>query len=396
MTRYTPKLLTSAAALALVALVSGCSSSGSDDANDMTSGTDENVISFAITANGTSEVPATASGGSAAGTMTLDTDTGMLSGSVTTSGLTATMAHIHEGYAGTNGGVVLALDVTGDTLTIPDGSVLDSAQMAAMQSGAYYLNVHSDAFPSGEVRAQIAADTVQVIQLSLEGSQEVPAVNTAASGTAYVTVNTTDGDLVVNILTGDLSTPQAAHLHSGYAGENGGVIVGATQDSSDASVFAITGETLSADDLATLLAGGTYINVHTAEVPSGELRGQVLPSSIRVLTADLDGAQEVPPVTSAGSGTGAVTVDTVNNTVTARLSVSGVDDATMAHIHTGAAGENGGVLIGLTAGTEVGSWLIDNGEVLSTDVDAMLDGGTYFNVHTPAVPSGELRGQISE
>ena len=74
----------------------------------------------------------------------------------------------------------------------------------------------------------------------------------------------------------------------------------------------------------------------------------------------------------------------------------GVDDATMAHIHTGAAGENGDVLVGLEQSMDdMGMWMTPANTMIDMDIyNVLLSGGHYVNVHTPANPNGELRGQI--
>lgn len=384
---FVPALLVAGLSMALVS----CSSDSDDDDGD-TGGT---TVTMALSASGAETVPAIDTAASAEGSLELDPDTGALSGTVTTSGITATAAHLHDGYAGQTGDVVVALTVDGDTLSVPDGTVLDATQIAAIQAGAYYLNVHSDAYPNGEIRSQVAPEGIAVVITPLAGGNEVPAVDTAASGTAYVTLNTDSGLLDMTVLTSGLANPTASHLHGGFAGSNGDVIVGTEQDANDVSMFTIDGGTLTADQVQALLAGGTYVNVHSQEVPAGEIRGQVLVDGVSLLSASLDGTQEVPPVTSAATGSGVLTLNENAGTVTARVSTSGADDATAAHIHTGDAGTNGDVLLPLVADSEnSGSWTLDEGVVDADQIATIKSAGTYFNVHTPANPGGEIRGQI--
>ena len=67
----------------------------------------------------------------------------------------------------------------------------------------------------------------------------------------------------------------------------------------------------------------------------------------------LEGAQQVPPVATAASGSGTATYDTATNQLTLNLSYSGLSSAeTMAHIHGSAPrGANAGVLFTLAAGS---------------------------------------------
>lgn len=137
-----------------------------------------------------------------------------------------------------------------------------------------------------------------------------------------------------------------------------------------------------------------------------------------VFTATLSPANEVPPVTNAdASGSGAVTV-TLNLTrnssgvITAatadfQSSLSGFVAATtlaMAHIHRGAAGANGSVVVdtGITTGQVVlanGSGAFTReGITVAADIAQELlatPSAFYFNVHTVLTPSGAVRGQLA-
>ena len=67
-----------------------------------------------------------------------------------------TAAHIHSGAAGTDGGPVLTIEVTG-----PDGDMCMAAEPDVLKPivatpSAYYVNVHTADFPKGAVRGQLA------------------------------------------------------------------------------------------------------------------------------------------------------------------------------------------------------------------------------------------------
>jgi len=79
-----------------------------------------------------------------------------ISGEVRTTNLNGTAAHIHQGAMGQNGPVIIPLAKTADGVwTVPANTTLTSAQFDAYRSGGLYVNVHSAANPSGEIRAQI-------------------------------------------------------------------------------------------------------------------------------------------------------------------------------------------------------------------------------------------------
>jgi hypothetical protein len=98
--------------------------------------------------------PASKSEGKGSGSFRV-TEDGTISGSVTTEGVKGTMAHIHQGAKGQNGPVILPLTKSGDTYTVPEGKKLTQAQLDALKAGNLYVNVHSDQYKGGEVRAQL-------------------------------------------------------------------------------------------------------------------------------------------------------------------------------------------------------------------------------------------------
>jgi hypothetical protein len=129
-------------------------------------------------------------------------------------------------------------------------------------------------------------------------------------------------------------------------------------------------------------------------------------------SATLNGAQEVPPVASPGTGTGTGTLGGGPGTWVFTYSVtysglSGTIASPFAHIHQAPAGANGPVvhnldgasqppIAGSTSGTINGDWRFDDAAQPLTDTlaAALLAGNTYFNLHTTAFPPGEIRGQI--
>lgn len=122
---------------------------------------DNNIVTFTTTINGANEVPANTSTATGTGTFKYDKTTYKLSGTVTFSGMTATSSHIHKGAAGEAGPVVIPLDVTAP-VTSPitlEATVLDSTQRADLMKNLYYVNIHSEAFPGGEIRGQLTAKT---------------------------------------------------------------------------------------------------------------------------------------------------------------------------------------------------------------------------------------------
>lgn len=110
-------------------------------------------------------------------------------------------------------------------------------------------------------------------------------------------------------------------------------------------------------------------------------------SSFRVT---LTGAQENPPVVSAACGYGSVTLNG-NDTLTYEIRVTGLTPSA-AHIHTGAVGLNGSVLISLNGGPTVFSGTTT--ALSAGSITALQTDGLYVNVHSVAHSGGEIRGQI--
>lgn len=104
--------------------------------------------------SGAQEVPPVQTNATARGAFVVGDDRSV-SGSVTVVGIAPTAAHIHQGAPGTNGGVVIPLVKNGDVFSVPAGAKLTEPQFSAFRAGNLYVNVHSTAYPEGEVRAQL-------------------------------------------------------------------------------------------------------------------------------------------------------------------------------------------------------------------------------------------------
>ena len=107
---------------------------------------------------------------------------------------------------------------------------------------------------------------------------------------------------------------------------------------------------------------------------------------------DLGGSQEVPAVNVDGTGSGTIMVaedGSVSGSVTTR-GVAGI----AAHIHEGAIGQNGPVIIPLEK-TGADTWSVPKGAKLTdAQMAAFKRGDLYVNVHTARHRGGEVRGQI--
>jgi hypothetical protein len=113
-------------------------------------------VTFLATLNGASETPANASTASGSATFTYNPTTYILSGMVNFNGLVATAAHIHIGAVGVAGSVVFPLGGASPTSPISfTSTALTAQQQSDLMNGLYYVNVHSAAYPGGEIRGQL-------------------------------------------------------------------------------------------------------------------------------------------------------------------------------------------------------------------------------------------------
>ncbi len=110
-------------------------------------------------------------------------------------------------------------------------------------------------------------------------------------------------------------------------------------------------------------------------------------------TLKLSGDEEVPPVKTLASASGMVAVS-ADGSISGNITTKGLD-ATMAHVHMGARGANGPVIIPLTKTTDT-VWSVPQGAKLSAEQLAGYRAGQlYVNVHTAANKGGEIRAQLT-
>jgi len=129
---------------------------------------------------------------------------------------------------------------------------------------------------SGLLIASAATASAEVVKLQsdLKGSNEVPPNTSSGSGKAEATYDTDTKALTYTITFAGLSGPaMGAHFHGpSEAGKNAGIALPFKTVQSPIQGTATLTEAQAAD----LLAGKWYANIHTAQNPGGELRGQMM------------------------------------------------------------------------------------------------------------------------
>lgn len=113
-------------------------------------------IDVPVTLTGLQEIPPVKTKASGSGTFKVCSD-GTITGHITTHGMRGTMAHIHQAAPGHPNGppIITLLSGPHDTWLVPSGSKLTPDQYKSFRAGYLYVNVHSAAHPSGEIRAQL-------------------------------------------------------------------------------------------------------------------------------------------------------------------------------------------------------------------------------------------------
>jgi hypothetical protein len=106
----------------------------------------------------------------------------------------------------------------------------------------------------------------------------------------------------------------------------------------------------------------------------------------------LTGASEVPAVTTSATGTGTVTIKD-DRSVSARITVSGMT-ATASHIHEGAAGANGPVIVPFTKTGDNTFAAPEGAKLTEAQYASYKAGNLYVNVHSAKNPGGEVRAQL--
>jgi hypothetical protein len=116
----------------------------------------------------------------------------------------------------------------------------------------------------------LAAD----VKLNLTGAEETPPVTTSASGKGTITV-AADKSVSGTVKTAGIEGT-VAHIHVGAPGQSGPPIITLTKGA-DGQWSVPAGSKLTEDQYASFKSGNLYVNVHSAEHPAGEIRGQMKP-----------------------------------------------------------------------------------------------------------------------
>lgn len=125
----------------------------------------------------------------------------------------------------------------------------------------------------------------EVLEATLTGADETAPVDTAATGRADFIVNHVLNTIAFDLRADGLEDITAAHIHFGEPGVAGPILFTLSTNASSTPKGLLGSDDLTPDPadginsiddaIAAMIAGQTYVNVHTATHPDGAIRGQI-------------------------------------------------------------------------------------------------------------------------
>jgi uncharacterized protein (TIGR03437 family) len=402
-----------------------------------------------------------ASGNVVSGSVDFDIST-RFSSAVTITGL-----HIHNGAAGVNGPIVIPTDVNGTDKSIAvdgAGRVRIQKQVQFPSSSpaiavstitdllanpeSYYVNIHTTVNGGGAMRGQLMRAESRVFSGLMQTANEIPPVPAKGSAVGNVMLlrgqNSAGNRLATAIFNVDYAGVDPGtiftglHIHNGVSTVNGPVIINTglsgtntvTVDSTGGGninipVFMSPLDASFATELATVDSLYTdprnqYINIHTTVFSGGMMRDQMRNTEAVTFKVTMKPDNEVPPVTGlTATSPAAVTAYVARDATGAPVGGAVLYDVdyrgfppsttfTGLHIHRGAAGANGSIVIQSGVDANAGKVLSDTGGGNiyrlfnvsdSTGLTALNDllvnpNAFYVNIHTTVNPGGSMREQL--
>lgn len=208
---------------------------------------------------------------------------------------------------------------------------------------------------------------------TLSGANEVPANSSTASGTAVGTYNKDRKIIDLTVTYKDI-TPSNWDIHKAAVGASGGVVFAFSIAEFKTPFVYKSSKALTDAQETDLLAGLYYVNIHSAKVPDGEIRGQI-PFAVSKATGSMEGSYN-------------------SNTKKLRVKVNYSDlTPTYWHIHKGGEKTTGPIIFNL--GKTFRSGFIYTSPALTAEQETDLKAGNmYVVIHTARAIGGELRGQL--
>lgn len=332
-------------------------------------------------------------------------ETGEAEAIVNTGGVNATAVHFHEGFMAQPGPILIELERNSQGgWEFPENTVLDQGALNALAKGGTYFDVHSSAFPDGELRGQLLPSGISTYFVTPNGAEQTPLPTAStAFARAAITLDNTTNLAQVHVTVADLNLREAS-LRRGSPGASGPVVVNTEPEGLNNQHW-FSSDVPFAGLIDDLNAAKIYFNLGTPQNTSGELRGQILPAGFQVTSAPLEAAQVVAEesVKSDASGTVVVTSNAAAQTLTAHSNLFGVSTPLRVFMGNGPSAEDGEIVFDLAPdslfqfapqSSGASHWFVDSRVLSSADFQSFQAGQFYVQASTAAFPEGELRGQL--
>ncbi len=232
---------------------------------------------FPCPLNGGQESPPTASLATGSGLVAFDPASNTFRYDFTVAGLSGapTAVEVAQGPPGVSGFKLFNL-TGGPTKYFGTSPVLSAAQVTALLSSGLYVNVKTLAFATGEIRGQITPNTNR-FSVFLTGGNLVPPVITPHTGSGVFELNESSKFLTGSLTFASFAGGDVAHIHEGLPGL-AGPILATINPYSPFGQYSVSIGPLSDLTIAKLRAGELYVDIHDANFPTGEARGQIIGS----------------------------------------------------------------------------------------------------------------------
>src|SRR5436190_6941622 len=230
----------------------------------------------------------------------------------------------------------------------------------------------------------------QTFVFHLRGDQEVPPTGSTASGGCMATLNQPASQMTITCVHNVIGAT-VMHIHRGAPGVNGAI---AFDLGSPLSPVNATWSGMTPANIADLLAGNLYVNIHSAGRPSGEIRGQILPRTVDLVAFTADGSQVVPP--NSSNATASCTADLDNAAASLAVQCThNLSSRQSAHVHDAPVLQDGPAVFTFPTATSPLSANVPMTPQLVADFAATF---LYLDIHGPtgteSSPGEEIRGQI--
>ncbi len=231
-------------------------------------------ILFVATLNGEQETPPTETTATGFASVILSASKDSIKYHLQTS-LIPTGAHIHTGIGGLPGPITIPF--TPVAPLIRGTAAMTPAQVVDLAEGRMFVNVHTTAYPSGEIRGQLLLPGERLATAILSGANETPPVMTTATGAAaFILSYAQDTMKYEGTFTGLSGPATSATLIGGIAGDAGFTNYSLTLLPGGMSIKGV--QAVLPGDVAALMTSppGLFVDVNTAANPNGEIGGPLM------------------------------------------------------------------------------------------------------------------------